>query len=214
MAIVAGWHAHRLQCADGQQYLRAPFRAIMPSSFRLPSARSGDTVPARQMIGCEEGKSLTCPPAMPRHCPPRRQRPPTRPCRHSTSRTIFLITAAHFFHDMYPSFLAPLIPLLTHKFGLSLFLAGFLQPRATPLLALPARVGYYADRTSVRLFLVITPITTALVTCSLGIAPNALVVVSPAARQRRFECAVPCARHRHRSPRRRAGDPAWGCRSS
>jgi MFS transporter, FSR family, fosmidomycin resistance protein len=92
-------------------------------------------------------------------------------------RTVFLITAAHFFHDMYPSFLAPLIPLLTHKFGLSLFLAGFLQPaQRLGSLSQPV-IGYYADRTSVRLFLVITPITTALVTCSLGIAPNALVVV-------------------------------------
>lgn len=92
-------------------------------------------------------------------------------------RTVLLITAAHFFHDMYPSFLAPLIPLLTHRFGLSLFLAGFLQPAQRLFSLSQPVIGYYADRTSVRLFLVITPITTALVTCSLGIAPNALVVV-------------------------------------
>ncbi len=92
-------------------------------------------------------------------------------------RTIFLITAAHFFHDMYPAFLAPLIPLLTDKFGLSLFLAGFLQPAQRLFSLSQPVVGYYADRTSVRLFLVITPITTALVTCSLGIAPNAVVVL-------------------------------------
>lgn len=92
-------------------------------------------------------------------------------------RTVFLITAAHFFHDMYPAFLAPLIPLLTDKFALSLFLAGFLQPAQRLFSLSQPVVGYYADRTSVRLFLVITPITTALVTCSLGIAPNAVVVV-------------------------------------
>lgn len=92
-------------------------------------------------------------------------------------RTVFLITAAHFFHDMYPSFLAPLIPLLTHKFGLSLFLAGFLQPAQRLFSLSQPVIGYYADRASVRLFLIVTPITTALVTCSLGIAPNALVVV-------------------------------------
>jgi FSR family fosmidomycin resistance protein-like MFS transporter len=92
-------------------------------------------------------------------------------------RTIFLITAAHFFHDMYPAFLAPLIPFLTDKFALSLFLAGFLQPAQRLFSLSQPVIGYYADRTSVRLFLVITPITTALVTCSLGIAPNAFVVV-------------------------------------
>lgn len=92
-------------------------------------------------------------------------------------RTVFLVTAAHFFHDMYPAFLAPLIPLLTDKFALSLFLAGFLQPAQRLFSLSQPVVGYYADRTSVRLFLVITPITTALVTCSLGIAPNAVVVV-------------------------------------
>ena len=92
-------------------------------------------------------------------------------------RTIFLITAAHFFHDMYPAFLAPLIPLLTDKFALSLFLAGFLQPAQRLFSLSQPVVGYYADRASVRLFLVITPLTTALVTCSLGIAPNAVVVV-------------------------------------
>jgi FSR family fosmidomycin resistance protein-like MFS transporter len=92
-------------------------------------------------------------------------------------RTVFLITAAHFFHDMYPAFLAPMIPLLTDKFALSLFLAGFLQPAQRLFSLSQPVIGYYADRTSVRLFLVITPITTALVTCSLGIAPNAVVVV-------------------------------------
>lgn len=104
--------------------------------------------------------------------------PATRPVIPTfDKRTVFLITAAHFFHDMYPSFLAPLIPLLTHKFGLSLFLAGFLQPAQRLFSLSQPVIGYYADRTSVRLFLVVTPITTALVTCSLGIAPNALVVV-------------------------------------
>ena len=93
------------------------------------------------------------------------------------ARTVALITMAHFFHDMYPSFLAPLIPLLTHKFALSLFLAGFLQPAQRLFSLSQPFVGYYADRTSVRMFLVITPMTTALLTCSLGIAPNALVVV-------------------------------------
>ena len=30
-------------------------------------------------------------------------------------RIVSLITLAHFFHDMYPAFLAPLIPLLTQQ---------------------------------------------------------------------------------------------------
>lgn len=108
--------------------------------------------------------------------------PASAPASDSTApkfnvRTIALITAAHFFHDMYPAFLAPLIPLLTDKFALSLFLAGFLQPAQRLFSLSQPFIGYYADRTSVRLFLVVTPITTALVTCSLGIAPNAAVVI-------------------------------------
>jgi FSR family fosmidomycin resistance protein-like MFS transporter len=92
-------------------------------------------------------------------------------------RIVNLITLAHFFHDMYPAFLAPMIPLLTDKFGFSLFLAGFLQPLQRLFSLSQPVVGYYADRTSVRLFLVITPVTTALVSCTLGIAPNTLVVM-------------------------------------
>ncbi len=92
-------------------------------------------------------------------------------------RIVTLVTLAHFFHDMYPAFLAPLIPLLTHEFGFSLFLAGFLQPMQRLFSLAQPVVGYYADRTSVRLFLVITPVTTALVSCTLGIAPNVVVVM-------------------------------------
>ena len=92
-------------------------------------------------------------------------------------RIVGLITLAHFFHDMYPAFLAPLIPLLTQHFGFSLFLAGFLQPMQRLFSLSQPVVGYYADRTSVRLFLVITPVTTALVSCTLGIAPNVVIVM-------------------------------------
>lgn len=91
-------------------------------------------------------------------------------------RTVGMITAAHFLHDMYPAFLAPLIPLLTDKFALSLFIAGFLQPAQRLMTLSQPFIGYYADRTSLRLFLVFTPLTTALVTCSLGLAPNPLVI--------------------------------------
>jgi len=46
-----------------------------------------------------------------------------RESRFQTTRVLF-IALAHFVHDTYPAFLAPLLPLLTEKPGLSLALAG------------------------------------------------------------------------------------------
>ncbi len=91
-------------------------------------------------------------------------------------RNVWMITVAHFLHDMYPAFLAPLIPLLTDKFALTLFIAGFLQPVQRLLTLSQPFIGYYADRTSLRLFLVFAPLTTAIVTSLLGIAPNPAVI--------------------------------------
>ncbi|MBK3517781.1 hypothetical protein [Carboxylicivirga marina] len=40
---------------------------------------------------------------------------------------VTLLTVAHFFHDIYTAFLAPLLPLLRDVMGISLTFAGFLS---------------------------------------------------------------------------------------
>jgi len=85
---------------------------------------------------------------------------------------IVTIFGAHFIHDTYTAFIAPLLPLIIEKFSLSLTQAGSL----TASLQLPAIlnpfIGYLADKISLRYFVIFAPAVTATLICSLGIAPN------------------------------------------
>lgn len=90
---------------------------------------------------------------------------------------VITISAAHGVHDLYPSFLAPLLPLLIDKLGIPLAAAGGL---ATVLragsLAQPF-LGLWADRTDTRYFLIATPALTGLCMSLLGLAPTYLSIV-------------------------------------
>jgi len=84
---------------------------------------------------------------------------------------VVIISLSHFFHDIYSSFLSPLLPFFIEKHGLSLKMAGALAPvyRSTSLIQ--PLIGYSTDRGSVvRLFpltIVISGITMSfLVACS------------------------------------------------
>jgi FSR family fosmidomycin resistance protein-like MFS transporter len=85
---------------------------------------------------------------------------------------VLLVSFCHFIHDVYSSFLSPLLPLLIEKFSLSLARAGFLAT----MLQLPALlnpfIGIWADRISVRWFIILAPSLTAVPMCLIGIAPN------------------------------------------
>ncbi len=85
---------------------------------------------------------------------------------------VILLSVCHFLHDIYSSFLAPLLPLLIEKFSMTLGQAGFLST----VMHIPAffnpLIGVLADRTSVRLFIVLAPVTTAIPMSLLGISPN------------------------------------------
>ena len=85
---------------------------------------------------------------------------------------ILVLSISHFIHDVYSSFLAPLLPLLIEKLSLSLTRAGLLSTvMQLPSLINPY-VGVLADRTSVRYFVILAPALTAIPMCLLGIAPN------------------------------------------
>ncbi len=82
------------------------------------------------------------------------------------------LSACHFFHDVYSSFLAPLLPLLIDKLSLSLTQAGFLSTvMQIPALMNPY-IGTLADRFNVRYFIVLAPAGTAVPMSLLGVAPD------------------------------------------
>ena len=85
---------------------------------------------------------------------------------------IVLLSLAHFVHDVYSSFLAPLLPLLIEKLAMSLTQAGFLSA----IMQLPALmnpfIGMLADRVSLRYFVILAPMLTAIPLSLIGLAPS------------------------------------------
>ncbi len=90
---------------------------------------------------------------------------------------VLAISACHFIHDVYSSFLAPLLPLLIEKFSMSLTRAGLL----TTVMQIPALLNPYlgslADRAPVRYFIIFAPMGTAIPMCLLGLAPSYGVLI-------------------------------------
>ena len=85
---------------------------------------------------------------------------------------VLLLSICHFVHDVYSSFLAPLLPFIIEKFSLTLTQAGFLST----VMQLPALLNPYlgklADRISVRYFIILAPALTAVPMSLLGLAPS------------------------------------------
>ena len=85
---------------------------------------------------------------------------------------VISISAGHFLHDVFSSFLAPMLPLLIEKLGISLSLAGLLDViRRIPSLANPL-IGIIADRTDVRYMVIVTPAITGIAMSFIGMSPN------------------------------------------
>ena len=85
---------------------------------------------------------------------------------------VVLLSVCHFIHDIYTSFLAPLLPFLIEKFSLSLTQAGFLSTAMQIPALMNPHIGKLADRISVRYFIIMAPAFTAIPMSLLGIAPN------------------------------------------
>lgn len=85
---------------------------------------------------------------------------------------ILLLSICHFIHDIYSSFLAPLLPFLIEKFSLSLTQAGFLSTVMQIPALLNPYIGKLADRVSVRYFIILAPAMTAVPMSLLGVAPS------------------------------------------
>lgn len=89
---------------------------------------------------------------------------------------VLTVSAGHFIHDVFSSFLSPWLPLLIEKLSLSLTLAGSL----TLFLRLPSLldplIGVVADRTDMRYMVVTAPAVTAVCMSLIGLAPNYAIV--------------------------------------
>lgn len=89
---------------------------------------------------------------------------------------VFTISIAHFIHDVYSSFLAPVLPLLIEKFGMSLFASAFLDlMRRIPALLNPF-LGLLAEKTEARYFVILTPAITAISMSFIGLAAHYIVL--------------------------------------
>jgi MFS transporter, FSR family, fosmidomycin resistance protein len=87
-------------------------------------------------------------------------------------KKILTISIAHLFHDIYPAFFAPMMPLLMARFGLSLSAAGALDiARRAPSLAIPL-IGLIADKKPIKYFIILTPAITAIAMSLTGLAPS------------------------------------------
>lgn len=92
---------------------------------------------------------------------------------------VLVVSLAHLLHDIYSSFLAPLLPLLIDKLGMSLSAAGLLSVVGRLPSLLNPLIGLIADRIKIRYFIIFSPMVTAIAMSLLGLAPNytALVIL-------------------------------------
>ncbi|MDX1707689.1 MAG: MFS transporter, partial [Desulfobacterales bacterium] len=101
-------------------------------------------------------------------------RPPSNDHQSMDFRTgpIMVLSVCHFIHDVYSSFLSPLLPLLIEKLSMSLTQAGLLSSvMQIPALVNPY-IGILADRFSVRYFIILAPALTAVPMSLIGLAPS------------------------------------------
>lgn len=86
------------------------------------------------------------------------------------------VATAHLLHDVFSSFFAPLIPLLTEKLGFTYAIAGMLSVvQKLPSLLNPL-IGIIADRLVIRSAIIAAPAMTVVAMSLLGLAPSVAVL--------------------------------------
>ena len=89
-----------------------------------------------------------------------------------------LFSAGHFFSDIYPGFLAPILPLLMSRYDFSLTFAGFLAAATAFSASMTQTIfGYISDRWSHRFFVIIGPVIAAVFFSILGYMPNKWMIL-------------------------------------
>ncbi len=97
---------------------------------------------------------------------------PSSPSDRFNLAGVVAVSLGHFIHDVYSSFLAPLLPLLIEKLSLTLTQAGLLSTVMQLPALLNPLIGSMADRISVRWFIILAPALTAVPMSLIGVAPS------------------------------------------
>jgi MFS transporter, FSR family, fosmidomycin resistance protein len=90
---------------------------------------------------------------------------------------VLAIISAHFIHDTYSAFLAPLLPNLIEKLSLTYTQAGSLSAITQLPSLLNPLIGYLDDKVNLRIFVILAPAISATTMSLLGIAPSYLSLV-------------------------------------
>ena len=90
---------------------------------------------------------------------------------------VLTIISAHFIHDTYSAFLAPLLPSLIDKLSLSYTQAGSLSAITQLPSLLNPIIGYLDDKVNLRIFIILAPAISATTMSLLGISPTYLSLV-------------------------------------
>jgi len=102
------------------------------------------------------------------------KQPEKQSSRRFIKKSAITVAASHTLHDIFSSFFAPLIPLLTEKLGFTYALAGALAViQKTPSLFNPL-FGYIADKLIIRWFLILSPLVTITAMSLIGMAPSVI----------------------------------------
>ena len=90
---------------------------------------------------------------------------------------VYAISFGHFIHDIYTSFLSPILPLLIERLQINYTLAALLTvaQRFPSLFNAPA--GLLADKMSFRYAVIAAPTVSGILMSTLGIAPNYIVLL-------------------------------------
>lgn len=85
---------------------------------------------------------------------------------------VLTVSIAHFIHDIYPSFIAPIVDELKMKFGINYTLIGLLTViNRIPALLNPF-VGIFAESIRLRYLVIVAPSVTAVAMSLIGLAPS------------------------------------------
>ncbi len=89
---------------------------------------------------------------------------------------VALVSFGHFMHDVYTSFLSPLVPLIIEKLQISLVLIGLLDViRKIPSLLNPI-VGILVERVCIKYIIILAPGIAAVLMSLIGLAPNYFIL--------------------------------------
>lgn len=96
---------------------------------------------------------------------------PNATARFNTGQ-VMTVAGAHFIHDTYSAFIAPLLPLIQARLGIGFALAGGLAVFAQLPSILNPFIGYIADKVSVRYFIIVAPAVTGILLSLMGVATS------------------------------------------